>query len=158
MVHPPFKYYKVIACWTDGTKNAAKKLKSSCVFDRLNITWKEKGYRRATAGRTKLHPYLVTDWVLSQFISERKIAEAGYRRFVRDGIGIGSIWNSVRAQSVFGENDFVESVSDYARGRKQVPEIAKSQRFMNKPPLRDIFRSEVLRETEKRQDHRRGSL
>ena len=46
MVHPPFKYYKVIACWTDGTKNAAKKLKSSCVFDRLNITWKEKGYRR----------------------------------------------------------------------------------------------------------------
>ena len=47
MVHPPFKYYKVIACWTDGTKNAAKKLKSSCVFDRLNITWKEKGYRRS---------------------------------------------------------------------------------------------------------------
>jgi hypothetical protein len=42
----------------------------------------------ATAGRTKLHPCLVTDWVLSQFGSERKIAEVGYRRFVRDRIEI----------------------------------------------------------------------
>jgi hypothetical protein len=104
----------------------------------------------ATAGRKKLHPCLVTGWVLSQFGSERKIAEASYRRFVRDGIGGESIWNSVRAQSVLGEGDFIESLSEYVRGRKQIPEIAKSQRFMNKPPLRDIFRSEVLRDKRKR--------
>jgi hypothetical protein len=96
---------------------------------------------------TKLHPCLVTDWVLGQFGSERKIAEAGYRRFVRDGIGVESIWNSVRAQSVLGEGDFIESLSDYVRGRKQIPEIAKSQRFINKPPLRDIFRSHRSRGT-----------
>jgi hypothetical protein len=105
---------------------------------------------RATAGRTKLHPCLVTDWVLSQFGSERKIAEANYRRFVRDGIGVESIWNSVRAQSVLGEGDFIGSLSDYVTGRKKIPEIAKSQRFMNKPPLTDIFRSEVLRDRDKR--------
>ena len=81
---------------------------------------------------------------------ERKIAEASYRRFVRDGIGAGSIWNSVRTQSVLGEGDFIESLSDYVRGRKQIPELAKSQRFMNKPPLRDIFKSEVLRDKRKR--------
>jgi hypothetical protein len=92
----------------------------------------------------------VTEWVLSQFGSDRKIAEAGYRRFVRDGIRAGSIWNSVRAQSVLGEDDFIESLSDYVRGRKQIPEIAKSQRFMNKPPLGDIFRSEVLGDRRKR--------
>jgi hypothetical protein len=92
----------------------------------------------------------VTDWVLSRFGSEKKIAEASYRRFVRDGIGVESIWNSVRAQSVFWEGDFIESLSDYVRGRKQIPEIAKSRRFMNKPPLRDIFRSEVLRDKRKR--------
>src|SRR4030042_1897831 len=104
----------------------------------------------ATAGRAKRHPCLVTDWVLSQFGSERKIAEASYRRFVRDGIGVESVWKSVRAESVLGEGDFIESLSDYVRGRKQIPEIAKSQRFMNKPPLRDIFRSEVLRDKRKR--------
>jgi hypothetical protein len=92
----------------------------------------------------------VTDWVLSQFGSERKMAEAGYRRFVRDGIGTGSIWNSVRAQSVLGEGDFIESLSDYVKGRKQIPEIAKSQRFMNKPPLGDIFGPEVLGDRRKR--------
>jgi hypothetical protein len=92
----------------------------------------------------------VRDWVLSQFSSGRKIAEVSYRRFVRDGIGGVSIWKSVRAQSVFGEDDFIESLSDYVRGKKQIPEIAKSQRFMNKPPLRDIFRPEVLRDKRKR--------
>ena len=104
----------------------------------------------ATAGRTKLHPCLVTDWVYSQFGSERKIAEAGSRRFVRDGIGVESVWKSVRAESVLGEGDFIESLSDYVRGRKQIPEIAKSQRFMNKPPLRDILGLEVLRDKRKR--------
>jgi hypothetical protein len=104
----------------------------------------------ATAGRAKMHPCLVTDWVLSQFGSKRKAAEVSYRRFVRDGIGVESIWNSVRAQSVLGEDDFIESLSDYVRGRKQIPEIAKSQRFMNKPPLKDIFRMEVLRDKGKR--------
>jgi hypothetical protein len=111
--------------------------------------WVWSSYR-ATAGRTKPHPCLMIDWVLSQFSSGRKMAEAGYRRFVSDGIGIGSIWNRVRAQTVFGEDDFVESLGDYVKGKKQIPEIAKSQRFMNKPPLGDIFTPDVLRNRQKR--------
>ena len=34
--------------------------------------------------------------------------------------------------------------------RKQIQEIAKSQPFMNEPPLREIFRSEVLGDKRKR--------
>jgi REP element-mobilizing transposase RayT len=93
----------------------------------------------ATTGRTKPHPCLVTDWVLSQFGCERKTAEADYRRFVRDGIGAESIWNRMKAQSVLGKDEFIESISDYVKGRRQIPEISKSQRFMDKPPLGDIF-------------------
>ena len=104
----------------------------------------------ATAGRSKPHPCLLTEWVLNQFGSERKIAVANYRRFVRDGIGVESIWKGVRAASVLGEGDFIESLSDYVRGRKQIPEIAKSQRFMNNPPLRDIFKPEVVGDKRKR--------
>jgi len=104
----------------------------------------------ATAGRTKPHPCLVIDWILGQFGSERKVAEAGYRRFIMDGIGGVSIWNSVRAQSVFGGDDFIESLSDYVKEKKQIPEIAKIQRFMNKPPFEDIFRPEVLGDKRKR--------
>jgi hypothetical protein len=111
--------------------------------------WTWSSYR-ATDGFTKPHPCLMIDWVLSQFSSERKMAKAGYRRFISDGIGIGSIWNRVRVQSVFGEDDFVESLGDYVKGKKQIPEIAKSQRFMNKPPLGDIFRPEVFGDRQKR--------
>jgi len=103
-----------------------------------------------TGGLRKPHPCLETDWVLSQFGSKRKIAEASYRRFVKEGIGVESIWKSVRAQSVFGEGDFIESLRDYVRGRKQIPEIAKSQRFMNRLSLKDIFGSEVFGDKRKR--------
>jgi DNA-directed RNA polymerase specialized sigma subunit len=36
------------------------------------------------------------------------------------------------------------------KGRKQIPEIAKSQRFMNRPSLEDIYRSDVLEDKRKR--------
>ena len=49
-----------------------------------------------------------------------------------------------------GEDDFIESLGDYAKGRKQIPEIAKSQRFMNKPPVGDMFGPEVLGDRQKR--------
>ena len=104
----------------------------------------------ATAGQMRPHPCLVIDWVLGQFGSERKMAKAGYRRFVRDGIGVESIWNSVRGQSVFADDEFVDSLGDYLKGKKEILEIAKRQRFMNKPPLKDIFRLEVLRDKRKR--------
>jgi REP element-mobilizing transposase RayT len=104
----------------------------------------------ATAGRKRPPPCLVVDWVLSQFGSERKMAEANYKRFVKDGIGAESIWNSVRAQSILGDDDFVGSFSDYAKGKRKISEIAKSQRFLNQPPLGDIFRSEVVEDRRKR--------
>jgi hypothetical protein len=112
----------------------------------------------ATAGRTKRHRCLVTDWVLSQFGSQRKAAEARYRRFVRDGIGAGSIWKGMRAQSVLGESDFIESLSDYVKGKRQIPDIAKSQRFINRPPLSDILGLGVLRDKRKRNESIRGAV
>jgi hypothetical protein len=104
----------------------------------------------ATAGWMKPHPCLMTEWILSQFSSERKIAEANYRKFVRDGIGAESIWKGVRAQSVLGEGDFIDSLIDYVKGQKEIPEIPKSQRFMNRPTLRDVFEADVLQNKRKR--------
>ena len=104
----------------------------------------------ATAGRRKPHPCIMTDWVLSQFGSERKKAEAGYKKFVMDGIGVESIWKDVRGQSVLGKGDFIESLIDYVRGRKKIPEIPKSQRFLNRPNLRNVFRVDTLRDKRRR--------
>jgi hypothetical protein len=92
----------------------------------------------------------VTDWILSQFGTERKSAEAAYRKFVMDGIGAESIWKGVGPQSVLGEGNFIESLIRYVKGRKKIPERPKSQRFMNRPELRDIFRADVLRQKRER--------
>ncbi len=106
----------------------------------------------ATAGRMKPLPCLTTDWILSQFGAERRGARARYRKFVSDGIRAESIWKAVKAQSVLGEDGFIESLVDYVKGHMQIPEIAKSQRFMNRPLLKDLFKSEVLRDKRKRNE------
>ena len=104
----------------------------------------------ATAGHTKPHPCLVTDWVLSQFGSARAMAEFSYRRFIRDGISAESIWKRLKVENILGDEDFVGSLVEYVKGKKQIPEITKGQRFMNKPPLGDIFKSEVIGDRQRR--------
>jgi len=104
----------------------------------------------ATAGRTKTHPCLVTDWVLSQFGSTKTMAEFSYRKFIRDGISAESIWKRVKAENVLGDKDFVGSLVEYVKGKEEIPEIKKGQRFMNTPPLGDIFNSEVVGDRQSR--------
>ena len=58
----------------------------------------------------------------------------------------------VRAQSVFGEDTFMESLTEYIKGKKEIPEISKSQRFMNRPPLKDIFTADTLGDKRERNE------
>lgn len=94
---------------------------------------------RATAGLEKVHPCLTVDWILRQFSYPRKKAEAAYRKFIRDGIDAESIWRNLKAQSILGEEDFVESLLDHVRGREHIAEIPKSMRFAARPPLSGLF-------------------
>jgi len=41
---------------------------------------------------------------------------------------------------------FIDSLINYVKGLKEIPEIPKSQRFMNRPDLRDVLRENVLRD------------
>lgn len=100
--------------------------------------WRWSSYR-ATAGIEKAHPCLSTDWVLGQFGSKKIIAEKRYRRFVTDGIGGHGIWEDVKGQSILGEGDFVDRLIDFVRGYEEVIEIPKSQRYVTRPSLGEIF-------------------
>ena len=90
---------------------------------------------------------------IQQFSSKRGVGERGYRKFVREGISMGSIWEKVRAQSILGRENFVERIEDYVRGYKDIPEIPKSQRYMNRPILEKLFEDEVIGD-KKRRDKR----
>lgn len=118
------------------------------VVERLE-QWKWSSYL-STAGKRKPHPCLTREWVLGQFSSKRGIAEIEYRKFVLGGIDMESIWRDVRGQSVLGGEEFIEGFIDYVRGHKDIPEIPKSQRYMNRPRLKEIFSEDVFQDKRRR--------
>ena len=111
--------------------------------------WRWSSYQ-ATAGIEKPHPCLSTEWTLNQFGSTRRIAEKAYRKFVEDGIKQESIWEAVRAQSILGEEEFTATLTDYLRGKKDIAELPKSQRYIDRPSLENIFSKNTLKDISKR--------
>ena len=111
--------------------------------------WKWSSYR-ATTGREKPHPCLTVDWILGQFGGTRGKAEKQYKQFVTWGIGEKSIWTDVKGQSILGEDEFVDSLIDYLKKHKDIADIPKSQRYVNRPPLEKIFSEGILHDKGKR--------
>jgi putative transposase len=111
--------------------------------------WKWSSYR-ATVGQERPSPNLTTDWVLGQFSGKRAKAEKEYQQFVQWGIGEKSIWTEVKGQIILGEDDFVDSLLNRLKKYHNVPEISKSQRFLNRPPLEKIFQQSILKDKQKR--------
>jgi REP element-mobilizing transposase RayT len=107
----------------------------------------------STAGRTKAHPCLTTDWVLGQFSGKRGKAEQEYRKFVGWGIGERTIWSGVRGQSILGEECFADRFVDHLRKHVDIPEITRSQKYLKRPALETLFPEEVLR-NKRRRDRR----
>jgi putative transposase len=111
--------------------------------------WKWSSYR-ATAGRESPPLCLTTEWVLGQFSRTRGKAEREYRQFVDWGIGKDTLWREVKGQSILGEDDFVEGLISHIKQHKDIPEIPKSHRFVNRPSLDKIFPKNVIPDKRKR--------
>ena len=58
--------------------------------------------------------------------------------------------NKVRARDILGEEDFIERIEDHLRGKKEIPEIPKSQRYMNSPILGKLFEEKVIGDKRRR--------
>jgi len=102
--------------------------------------WRWSSYR-GMAGLEKAHPCLTIDWVLRQFGSKKRVAGRRYGAFVFEGIGGDRIWDGVKGQSILGEEDFVDRLIDFVRGYEEVKEISKSQRYLYRPGLTEIFKN-----------------
>ena len=111
--------------------------------------WKWSSYP-ATAGRSKPHPCLTTDWILGQFSGKMIKAEKEYRQFVRWGIGEKSLWSEVKGQTILGEDEFVDGLIDHLKKHRHVPEIPRSQRYANRPALKKVFTDDILSNKTKR--------
>lgn len=111
--------------------------------------WQWSSYR-GTAGRGKLHSSLTADWILGQLSGKRAKAEKEYRQFVQGGMEKTSLWAEVKGQTILGDDEFVDSLIDHLKKHKDVPEIPKSQRYVNRPSLDQIFQEGIIMDKSKR--------
>jgi hypothetical protein len=88
--------------------------------------------------------------VLGQFSHKRAKAEQAYRQFVTWGMGKETLWREVKGQSILGEDDFVDGLIPHIKRYQDIPEIPKSDRYVNRPGLERIFTENVIWDKGKR--------
>lgn len=90
-------------------------------------------------GQAAAPKWLDSDWLLSQFGSERTQAIAGYRQFVLAGNGLSSPMQAIRHQLILGDDAFVERCR-HVNKPEALREVSKAHRRSLAPPLDEYQR------------------
>jgi REP element-mobilizing transposase RayT len=101
--------------------------------------WKWSTYR-AMIGDDQGISCLTTDWILSQFGKERQAAANQYQAFVRSGIKAESPLKAIKGQLILGQDNFIDEIKHLMRGKERLKEITREQRYLTRPPLKEIFK------------------
>jgi putative transposase len=104
--------------------------------------WKWSSYM-PTVGKCAPQPCLTTKWILSQFGRKIRNAEKAYLQFVGEVIGDNNCWADLKNHAILGDEKFVDKIKEVLKGNEAIPEIQRSQRFLNRPTLERIFSPEV---------------
>ena len=104
--------------------------------------WRWSSYR-ATAGLDNPHQCLTVEWILSRFGKRAGMAQRRYREFVIAASGQERIWEAVKGQVVLGSEGFVEKIIEFLKGKKDIKEIPRKQRHLDRPGLDELFREEI---------------
>jgi len=81
----------------------------------------------ATMGIANATEWLDTDWLLSQFGKQGKLARRRYHEFIMQGKGLASPLKETRHQLLLGDDAFVEQFRD-SKSADQLREISKAQK------------------------------
>src|SRR4030065_621203 len=60
------------------------------------------------------------------------------------------VLNPVGAKSILGEEQVTATLTNYLRGKKDIAELPKSQRYIDRPSLQKIFSKNILKDVSKR--------
>ncbi len=93
--------------------------------------WRWSSYR-ATGLGAKPPSWLDAESVLARFDGDEAAARAGYRRFVRGGLGAPSPWENLRGQIWLGGEAFREAMQQRLQGRSTA-DIGAAQRRPARP-------------------------
>ena len=101
------------------------------------LEWEYSSYRK-TFGDRKRYKYLYPDLILSFFSNSLADAQKKYIKFVKEGIGKESPFEEAHGGFILGGERFVKSVMEKDK-IIDCEEIAKRERYVSRPNLRDIF-------------------
>jgi len=99
--------------------------------------WPWSSYR-ATSGQADAPGFLATDWILSQFDSQRERAVRAYRKFVRQGRGV-EVWESLRAGCLLGTEAFVEAIRPALLEQPLNQNVLRKEHDAARPTLEKLF-------------------
>lgn len=119
--------------------------------------WKWSSYR-GTSGKEKPDPCMTTDLVLGQFSTRKSQAESKYREFIEAGAREPTIWKKVKGGNLLGGDDFTEKMKGYIKGQREIREVPKKQRYINRPGLSEIFKAEAVNRKLKRNEKIREAV
>ena len=68
------------------------------------------------------------------------ITSRGYQAFVLSGIKAESPLKAIKGQLFLGQENFTDEIKQLIRGKKNLKEITRKQRYVTRPPLNAIFK------------------
>ena len=95
--------------------------------------WPWSSYH-AMVGTEVVPPWLQTDWILGRFCAQRGRAIKRYIQFVREGVGLPSLWGNLRAQVFLGADAFLKRMQKRS-DKAAIGEIPRAQRRPLAKPL-----------------------
>jgi len=117
---------------------------------RAGIVTAPEGYRwssyNAMTGRGKPESFLTTDWILSEFGANRRLAEKQYKDFIMAGIGKKDRYEISKHALVYGDDNFIDSIKNHINGKGDLREIVKKERYTGRPKIQDIIGNNVKTE------------
>ncbi|MEA1964608.1 MAG: transposase [Candidatus Aerophobetes bacterium] len=105
--------------------------------------WRWSSYR-AMIEKDKKIPCLTVDWILSQFDRDRRKAIAKYEDFMREGKEARFPWEALKGQIFLGNDYFVKKMEEFLKGKEEIMEIPKQQRYVARPPLSELINTEKI--------------
>jgi REP element-mobilizing transposase RayT len=100
---------------------------------RKPAAWPWSSYH-AMVGAEVAPPWLQTDWILGQFSPQRGRAIKHYIDFVREGVGLPSVWKKLRGQVFLGGDAFLKRMQKLS-DKAAIGEIPRAQRRPLAKPL-----------------------
>jgi len=93
----------------------------------------------AMIGEAVSPTWLQTAWLLLQFSKKRKIAIRKYTDFVREGVGLPSLWGDLKQQIYLGDDKFVAKMQKKIESSGDIKEIPRIQRRKKAKALSDYL-------------------